>query len=130
MYNITVYYDYHEGIQVPLSYIITFSKGGLNWLEENLYIPMESPFELHGVEDYVDSFLGLAVHSGDLTIPDHKPGYFGIYLPDLRRRIVEAGYDYWDVEQLVIRVTDLEELLQMDFIREKVWGGFDHEGAC
>ncbi|GED55134.1 hypothetical protein EDM54_12900 [Brevibacillus borstelensis] len=111
--KIRVFYDYHEGVLVPQKYMIGFRKGELPWDREKVFVSVSAPFESLGIEDFLPDSLALTVTQGDMILSAEKPGKFGILLPPLRQRAVEAGVDYWDVENLVIQVADLEELLQM-----------------
>ncbi len=111
--KIRVFYDYHEGELVPQKYMITFRKGELPWDREKVFVPVTAPFERLNIEDFFTDSLALTVTQGDLILSADKPGKFGILLPPLKRRAVEGGVDYWDAENLIIQVADLEELLQM-----------------
>lgn len=111
--KIRVFYDYYDGVLVPLKYLINIRKGELPWDREKVFVPVSAPFERLGVEDFLPDVVALTVTQGDLILSADKPGKFGIFLPPLRQRAVDGGVDYWDVENLVIQVADLEELLQM-----------------
>lgn len=112
--KIRVFYDYHEGNLVPFKYMISFRKGELPWDREKVFVPVSAPFERLGIEDFLPDSLAITITLGDLILSADKPGKFGIHLPPLRRRAIESGVDYWDCENLVIQVADLEELLQMN----------------
>ena len=118
--KITVYYDYHEGKLAPMLYVVSFRKGQFDWSKNTVYIPIEAPFQQMGVEDFIPDSLGITVTLGELTLHYEKPGKFGIYLSPLRQRAVESGMDYWDVEQLIIRVEDLEDLMHINLFREGI----------
>ncbi len=111
--KIRVFYDYHEGNLVPMKYMISFRKGELPWDREKVFVPVMAPFERLGIEDFLPDSLAITVTQGDMILSADKPGKFGILLPPLKRRAVEGGVDYWDIEHFVIQVADLEELLQM-----------------
>lgn len=112
--KIAVYYDYFEGILSPLWYVINFRKGELNWNRDTAYVPVEAPFERQGAEDFISEKMGITVTMGDLTLNEEKIGKFGILLDPLRKRVQENMKDYWDAEYLVLQVSDLEEILQMN----------------
>jgi hypothetical protein len=122
MPKVTVYYDWHDGVQVPIWYVINVYQDSLDWTKTNLYIPVETPFELHSFEHFQGEIVGISIFLSDLTISTDQPGYFGIHLPYVRERAKGFGVDPWDIEQFVIQVVDIEELLQSTFIRERVWG--------
>lgn len=117
--KIRVFYDYQEGELVPQKYMITFRKGELPWDREKVFVPITAPFERLGVEDFLPGVLALTVTQGDLILSADKPGKFGILLAPLRQRALDGGVDYWDVENLIIQVADLEELLQMNVFSER-----------
>ncbi|MED4581830.1 hypothetical protein P9578_03450 [Brevibacillus choshinensis] len=118
--KVSVYYDYFEDKLSPLWCVITFRKDAINWNGNTVYIPIEVPFQCQSLEDFVSDSLGITVTLGDMTLNASKPGKFGIHLPPLRQRALESGYDYWEAEQLIFQVADLEELLHMNLFREVV----------
>ncbi|MFY0545503.1 hypothetical protein [Brevibacillus sp. H7] len=111
--KIRVYYDYFEDKLAPIWYVTSFRKGELPWDREKVYISIDAPFERIGMEDFLSDAQGLSVTMAELTQHVDNPRKLGIYLPPLRRSAVEAGYDYWDTEHLIIQVADIEEVLQM-----------------
>lgn len=111
--KIRVFHDYHEDKLVPLKYMISFRKGELPWDREKVFVSVSAPFDPLGIEDFLPDSLAITVTIGDMILSADKPGKFGILLPPLKSRAVEGGVDYWDIENFVIQVADLEELLQM-----------------
>lgn len=118
--NITVFYDYFESKLAPIWYVVSFRKGEFDWSKETVYIPLQAPFQRQQVEDFLPDRLGISVTLGELTLNQDKPGKFGIYVPALKKRAVENKVDFWEVEQLIIRVEDIEELLHMNLFREGI----------
>ncbi|MGG1662931.1 hypothetical protein [Brevibacillus sp. NRS-1366] len=112
--KIRVFHDYHEDKLVPQKYMISIRKGELPWDREKVFVSVSAPFEPIGIEDFLPDSLAITVTQGDLILSADKPGKFGILLPPLKRRAVEGGVDYWDIEHLVIQVADLEELFQLN----------------
>lgn len=109
--KITVYYDYLEDKLAPIWYVVGFRKGAFDWSKNTLYLPVEAPFQRQNTDDFNSHTLGLSVTLGDLTLNHEKPGKFGIYLPSLRQRAAEFYINCWDVEQLIIQVSDIEVLI-------------------
>lgn len=109
----SVYYDYFEGRLAPLWYVLSFQKGAVDWNETTLFLPIDSPFQRQELDDFHAHSLGLTVTLGEMILSTEKPGTFGIYLPRLKRRAMEAGYGLHDVELLIMQVADLEELFEM-----------------
>lgn len=118
--KITFYYDYLEEKLAPIWYVVGFRKGEFDWSKNTLYIPVDAPFQRQSADDFHFDTLGLSVTLGDLTLNHEKPGKFGIHLPSLRQRAAAANVNYWDVEQLIIQVCDIEELLQMNVFSERI----------
>jgi len=112
--KLAVYYDYFEGLLSPLWFVANFRKGELDWHKETAYIPVSAPFQRQGTEEFISDKMGISVTLGDLTIHHEKPGMFGILLDPLRRRAMENLSDYWNAEYLIVQVSDLEEILQMN----------------
>jgi len=110
--KIRVFFDYYGDKLVPMQMVISFRKGDLSWDREKVFVPVIAPFDKMGVEDFISDSLAISVTQGELILSADKPGKFGIHLPPLRRRALEGGVDYWEVENLVIQMADLEELLQ------------------
>lgn len=115
--NISVYYDYYEGLLAPLWYALSCRKGELDWNQNTAYIPIDAPFQRKEMDDFNSSALGITVTLGEMILHIDKPGMIGIYLPPLKQRTIERGYDYWNTEQLIIQVSDIEELIQMNLFQ-------------
>lgn len=121
MAKIKVYYDYDiEGKLVPLWYVVRFGAGKLDWTKNMIYIPVEAPFELMEAEEFSSTDLGISVYMDDLTVNPDKPGTFGIRLAPVKQRIEELGFDVYDIELFVLQVADIEEVLQMTIIRDRI----------
>jgi hypothetical protein len=122
MAKITVYHDYIDGKNAPLWYVINFGSAGIDWSKNYVYVPVEAPFQLQRAEDFNDVTLGVSVTIGDITVNSEKPGYFGIHLPSVMKRVENVckntGLDFIDIKQFIIQICDLEDVLQMDPIRK------------
>lgn len=112
--KIKVFYDYFDGALAPIWYVILFKKGELDWNKDMAYVPVTAPFDRLSPEEFPAEGMGITVTLGDLTLNEERPGKFGINLDPLRRRSTENGKDFWESEFLVLQVSDLEELLQMN----------------
>lgn len=122
MAKITVCYDYIDGKNAPLWYVINFGSVGIDWSKTYVYIPVVAPFQLQKTEDFNDAILGASVTIGDITVNSEKPGYFGIHLTSVMKRVANVckntGFDIIDIKQFIIQICDLEDVLQMDSIRK------------
>jgi len=114
----TVYYDYFDGIKAPKWFVLYFGSGNINWEEELIYLPIEAPFELHAVEDFDNDILSATVTMGDMIRSEGKPNELGIYLPRVKQTIINYGGDIQDVSQFIMLVSDIEETLQLNIVRE------------
>lgn len=109
-----VYYDYFEGKLAPAWLVISFRKGELPWNRDKVFVPISAPFKRAEIEDFLPDVLAISVTQGDLILSADKPGKFGIHLPPIRQRAIDGGMDYWEAENLIIQIGDLEELMQMN----------------
>lgn len=111
--KISVYYDYFDDRLAPMWYVISFRKGDLPWNNEKVFISIDAPFERLGSEDFQSDSQALSVTMADLIQHYDNPRKLGIVLAPLRQRAMQAGFDYWDTENLIIQVGDIEEVLQI-----------------
>lgn len=111
--KIRAYYDYHDGLQVPLWLVVNFEEDEIDWSKETLYFNLEAPFEMLHAEDILDDTPGITVELGDLVLNKKEPGKIGIYLPGISKRnhILDS---LAEVSQLIIRFVDIEEIMQLD----------------
>ncbi|MGZ0050186.1 hypothetical protein [Brevibacillus gelatini] len=109
--KITVYYDYLEEKLAPIWYVVVFPKGEFDWSKNTLYLPIEAPFQRQNSDDFHSEALSISVTLGDLTLNHEKPGKFGIFLPFLLQRAAAANVDFRDIKQLIIQVSNIEEVL-------------------
>jgi len=114
MAKIVVYYDFHDETIKPFTIVIKFKQGELDWNKNSITVPLEAPFNRFMSEDFSDAVLSASVLLDDLTVNPDKPNQFSIHIPTIKQRYAESTSDLWEIEQLVIRMTDLEEVLQMD----------------
>jgi hypothetical protein len=115
MAKIKVFYDYHEGEQVPIWYVIRFNASELDY-NKTLYIPIEAPFEATSLDGFDESIMAVSIFISDLTLNPNKINRFGIHLPAIHQRLELSGVDTLDIEQFVLQVSDIEEILQMKVI--------------
>ena len=115
MAKITVYYDYHEGLQLPFWMFVSFSRGEIPWYKKYLHIPVAAPFIRKDLNDIHETMVSVSVQLDDITIPIHRPGFFGIDIHRIKKRILQEGcINPTDIEQFVIQMCDLEEVLKLE----------------
>ncbi|WP_051775758.1 hypothetical protein [Paenibacillus tyrfis] len=118
MAKITVYYDYHEGHQLPFWMFISFKRGEIQWDKRYLHIPITAPFNRKELNDIPETMASATVQLDDITIPTHRPDFFGIDIQRINKRILQEGcIDLNNIEQLVIQMCDIEEVLKLDAVR-------------
>jgi len=112
---------------VPMKMIIRFGRGDIRWDEPSVYFPINAPFEQLRLEDFNDDTMSLSIIQADLIRNFEKPDQFGVYLPFVIERMESSknsyGYDfdYYEIEQFIIQMDDLEEVLQMNIRRFYDW---------
>lgn len=113
MAKLFVIYDYHEDRIKPISLVIRFSEGELDWTRSVVYIPMDFPFGRQPAEDMEDSgYLGISVLLEDLvTNPKHQR-CVGIHLTSIARRHLDSLPALQDEVQLIVRMCDIEEVME------------------
>jgi hypothetical protein len=120
MVRTAVYYEFVDDEIKPMTMVIKFNHGGLDWSEPSLFIPLQGEFEKHTQEDYGD-VAGAAVYLEDLTMDPYRPDGFSIHLPRIRSRCEPLGYEIHDIEQLIIRMCDVIDVMNMDCTRYYDW---------
>jgi hypothetical protein len=119
--KITVLYEYHEGEFVPMKYLIYFGAGGIDWgKHKTVYIPVEAPFQLQQLDDFPSDIVSFSISFDELLRHPEKPNSFGIDLALIRRRVEKKGGDVWSIEQFVLLVSDIEEVMQMTLLSERI----------
>lgn len=113
----TVYYDYFEGQQVPIWFVI-YIEGEIDWDDEYFYFSIEAPFELKDSGNFDPDVLSATVTMGDLTRCLDQINTIGISLPRLKQTIQDFGGSVDEVQQFIIQVADVEEMLQFNAIRD------------
>ncbi|SEM80522.1 hypothetical protein SAMN05518847_101848 [Paenibacillus sp. OV219] len=106
---------------------------------KRLYIPLDAPFERTEIDEY-DSTTSVTVPLSAYTIREDKPNRVGVHLPTVfafaeeRCRQVGNQLDCTLIHRLVMRLSDIEEILQID-IRFHIQNGgmedgFIYENPC
>jgi hypothetical protein len=114
MAKIKVFYDYHDEGLKPFTMVVSFKARELKWNEQACYIQLDAPFQKQNTEDFSDDVLGCAVWLEDLMINVDKPNTFGVNLMQIRRRLNIEDEANEDEFNFMIRMVDIEEVLQTD----------------
>lgn len=113
MAKLKVFYDFHDESIKPFTMVIRFKPGEVQWEKQSFYLSLSAPFQQHMSDEFHD-VTGYSVLLEDLTVNIEKPNTFGVSLSAIKKRygIVESTND--EPVHFMIRMCDIEEVLQMD----------------
>jgi hypothetical protein len=114
MADIYIHYDYINDRLAPIWMIV---HGPFDW-RENLYIPIETPFKQQTTDDFNTDVLGSTVLLEDLIVSNRPEKHFSIRMSAIRGR---TGDYIEEVELLIIQMSDIEDVLQMDVRKQFDW---------
>jgi hypothetical protein len=106
-----VFYDYYDGKKVPYMMVVNVKDNGIDWYENIFTIQVQAPFELFAAEEFDHEAMNISVSIDELTLRS-KENQIGINLELIKRRLDEHEVDYYDISNFVIRIEDIEEVLQ------------------
>lgn len=115
-----IYYTESEGKMLPIWYAIHLKKGDVKWRNEFKEFPIDSDFELVPYSEYRELSSDATVFSADLFLNPLMPNDFCVKLKSVKEMLYQYDVDPYDVRRFVINVKDLEHLLQMKMVIEKV----------
>jgi hypothetical protein len=112
-----VYYDYIDGVQVPVWMVISVNSYEINWDRESFFVPIETPFEVFPAEDFTDSEYTYSIRMDEILLnPLHYPGQIGLNLKAIRTMARMIDCD--EIKNFVISFWDMEEILNLDACRQ------------
>lgn len=114
MAKLTVFYDFHEERIQPFLMALRFRPNELDFNKTSLYVPIRAPFQQLRMEEIPDLEVGITVLLEDLIVNPAHPECIGISLSSIKQRHITLLNDLPDIQQLWIRMSDIEEVLQMD----------------
>jgi hypothetical protein len=106
-----VYYDYDNGHLVPMWKIVRLDLLQPDW-SKALYLPLVTPFSRFEPEEF-EQEISVSVLLSDLILHAEYHQHYGIFLPRVAQRVEAEDCSLSSVKLLVIRMADLEELIQM-----------------
>lgn len=119
--RITVLYDYIDDQLVPQKYVVYFGAGGIDWdMHKSLYIPVEAPFQIQSGEDLASDLMSMTISYDELLRHPEKPNSFGINLSLVKHRVEKKGGDIWGIEQFILLISDIEDIMQMTLLSERI----------
>ncbi|MDR6878620.1 hypothetical protein [Bacillus sp. 3255] len=114
MAKLTVFYDYHEEGIAPMILSLRFRPGELDFGKSSLYVPLGGPFRQLAMEEVGEFDAGITVLLEDLLVHPERPHAIGISLARIKQRHSAEQGQLSDIQQLWLRLSDIEEVLQMD----------------
>lgn len=114
MAKLTVFYDFHEERTQPFLMALRFQPHELDWNKTSMYVPLSAPFQQLNMEEIPDLEAGITVLLDDLVVNPDRPHCIGISLSRIKQRHIAHLNDLLHIQQLWIRMSDIEEVLQMD----------------
>ncbi|TCZ70977.1 hypothetical protein E0485_23095 [Paenibacillus albiflavus] len=115
MARMKVYYEFGHKAMHPITMVVSFKIGELNWHKDAIYLPLIAPFQSHMLNE-MNLSMAITVLLEDLTIHPTKTNYIGLYLPRIQARY-EQLIDIHFIEHFIIRLADVEEVMQADVRR-------------
>ncbi|KRE97116.1 hypothetical protein ASG89_30135 [Paenibacillus sp. Soil766] len=100
---------------------LRFRPNELDFSKSTLYIPIHAPFQQLHFEEILDLEAGISVLLEDLIVNPSRPAAFGISLSRIKQRHTLLLDEHPSIQQLWIRMTDIEEVLQMEIRSYYSW---------
>jgi hypothetical protein len=122
--KVGVIYDFHDDGLKPFTLILHFAPGELDPGQPILYIPLSAPFERMMPDELEETGFGVSVLLEDLTASSLHPHSFGIDLRSLGRRHSNLHLQLHDIERFIVRLGDIEEVLQSDLRKHYSWENY------
>jgi hypothetical protein len=115
-----VYYDQFEDGLAPVWMLLPINT--LEWQLERFYVSLSTPFEQFTTDDFDTNQLYVSVHIEDLIRNWKERESIGISLSSILQRFktqksnneIDEEYVISDIEHMVVRMSDIEEVLQMN----------------
>jgi hypothetical protein len=123
--NMSVYYDHdpETGLLVPVW--ILLEHYGFDW-SRPLFLPIQAPFERFMADQFDPDMLVLSVPDHVYLRTRNTANDIGINLPTLRvhaEMFMESHYNISEIRRLMLRVSDIEDVLQYDITNLLKTGG-------
>ncbi|MDQ0890851.1 hypothetical protein QFZ81_005939 [Paenibacillus sp. V4I9] len=115
MAKLTVFYDFHEERIQPFLMSLHFRPHELDWNKTSMYVPLDAPFQKLKMEEIPDLEAGITVLLDDLVVNLGHPQCIGISISRIQQRHLALPTDILQsIQQLWIRMSDIEEVLHMN----------------
>lgn len=110
-----VYYNDIDGELQPMWMILP-----ANVADQSAFYSLNAPFERFYPEDFYDEMKSISISQGELLRSPTDPYAFGISHDLVKRFLMNNGQSpelLYEVDYFIVRIVDLEELMQMDVRR-------------
>lgn len=114
MARLAVIYDFHDDGLKPFTLVLHFDAGEPDWSTPIHYIPLDAPFKRLMADELEDMGIAVSVLLEDITRSPLHPQSFGIDLKSMERRHKGLHLPLYEVERFIIRLCDVEEVLQSE----------------
>ncbi|MFB4212937.1 hypothetical protein ACE1TH_13625 [Shouchella sp. JSM 1781072] len=109
--SFTVYYDYHDGVEVPIWIVVSLKEVDIETDKQTLTLTAQAPFYKQAREDFDPDQMNVTVTMNELIIGS-SPNTFTINIKSIQDRLDEHSISIEEVDGLILLVADVEELLQ------------------
>ena len=131
-----VYYEQFDAGLAPVWMLLPINT--IEWELERFYVSLNMPFEQFTTDDFDANQLYVSVQIEDLIRNWKERESIGISLSSIRKRIeaqklineIDKMYVFSDIEYMVVRMSDIEEVLQMNIHNHYRWDEASHVKAC
>jgi hypothetical protein len=106
------YFNELEDEKLPKWFVIDNKKSDINWSNDVLNISMKDVIDEH--KEFGQFGFNVSVYLHELSVPA-APNQIGINLNSVKCRLEEHELIPSDISNLIIQVTDIEELLSITF---------------
>ncbi|WP_368657668.1 hypothetical protein AB3Z07_21390 [Metabacillus halosaccharovorans] len=106
-----VYYDYFDGVKVPIWIVIDVSGNEIDWNESLFHFHVQAPFNMQHSEGFDPYALNISIYMNELT-SNMEENHIGVNLKLVKKRLDENEIEYSDISNFVIQVADIEEILK------------------
>lgn len=110
MTNYKVFYDYFDGVKVPIWLVLDIRENKVEWNDSIYTFQVQAPFDLHPSEYFDQYALNVSITMDELTL-NSKDNHIGINLELVKTRLDEHNINYSNVSNFVIQMADLEDVL-------------------
>jgi hypothetical protein len=106
------YYEYLDGETVPQWLVINVKESEINWCKEFIPVSIQHPIEMFDSNELERDSMSVSISPSELTLTSNE-NQVGIDSILLKDRLDKHGVEIFELDYLLIRIVDLEEILSM-----------------